>query len=265
MSKRNFTLLLLCLLIFSQIAASDTVAQASSPRYYRERFVIRALKTILGAQATYSATSGNGSYGSNLDLLEAGLIDAALADGNKYGYYFMFFYSRRTPTAPSKFYVTATPRQYIKTGKMSFYTDESGELRGADKNGGTATATDPIIDSCAEYEYEKCTIAALRSIHSAQMTYQTTTGNGGFGTLNQLYKAGLIGKSTGSGFNHGYRFTVTITSETSTTPASIKLSAIPDRYGANTVRSFYIGRDGVIRGTDKNGKPADENDPPVNY
>ncbi|HEX8637181.1 MAG TPA: hypothetical protein VF692_03885 [Pyrinomonadaceae bacterium] len=260
MSKKTIPFQLLCLLFFSQLAASNQPAQTNDARYYNERFVIKSLQTISAAQATYSA-AGNGNYGSNLDLLEAEFIDAELAGGDKHGYYFMFFNFPSPPQRSARFYVTAIPQLYGKTGKLSFYIDEKSEIHGADKNGRPATATDPIIDPCAEDEYEKCVIMDLQTINSAEMTYQGTTGNGSFGTLNQLYKADLIGKSMSRGFNHGYRFTMTVSRPTLATPAFFKISATPEKYGANTVRSFYIDTDGNIRGADKHGKPADENDP----
>jgi hypothetical protein len=263
MSKKNLACFLFWLLIFSQIIVSNSPAQIHNLRYLNERFVIESLQTIHGAHMTYSATTGNGNYGSNLDLLEAEFIDEVLAGGSKYGYYFMFYKSLQTPTAPAKFHVTATPQNYGKAGKMSFYIDETGEIHGADRNGAAATANDPIVVLCAEYEYEKYAISNLRTIHSAQMTYQTSVGSGDFGTLNQLYKARLISRFTGGGFACGYSFTMTIRTRTSTSEAFFSVSAVPDKYGANSVKSFYLGSDGIIRGADKNGKPSDENDPPL--
>jgi hypothetical protein len=34
-------------------------------------------------------------------------------------------------------------------------------------------------------------------------------------------------------------------------------------YGEMGIRSFYIDTSGIVRGADKNGAPADVNDPPV--
>jgi hypothetical protein len=148
MSKKNLACFLFWLLIFSQIIVSNSPAQIHNLRYLNERFVIESLQTIHGAHMTYSATTGNGNYGSNLDLLEAEFIDEVLAGGSKYGYYFMFYKSLQTPTAPAKFHVTATPQNYGKAGKMSFYIDETGEIHGADRNGAAATANDPIVVLC---------------------------------------------------------------------------------------------------------------------
>ncbi len=266
MSQKNLISFLLCLLLFSQFAVNNNIAQLNNTRYFNERLVVNALRTIQSAQATYQATIGNGSYGSLSNLRQAGWIDEVLASGEKYGYSFALNKTDWTGgTTPPRYSVTGTPRTYRKNGRRSFYIDESGELRGADKNGALATAADPWIDWCLAYESEKCVISDLRNIHSAQMTFQATTGNGNFGNFKELSAAGLVGRMLASGAIHGYRYTLTSVVRTSTTPAFFKISAIPERYGATGTRSFYMDIDGVLRGADKNGEPADENDPPIDY
>ncbi len=264
MSKKINISFLFFSLLFSLLLISDS-AKANNPYFYRDRFIVKSLQQILAAQATYQATTGNGNYGSNLDLLEAGFIDVVLANGNKYGYYFMYFNSPHTQTAPSRFYVTATPQRYGKTTKLSFYIDESGELRGADRNGGVATNSDPFIDFCTNYENERCTIFAVRALHSAQVTYQATVGNGNFGSFSQLYKLGLIRRSLSTGVAHGYNFAYQTTDQLPGSPASFNLYATPVNYGVSGTRSFYISVDGILRGADKNGQRADENDPPIDF
>ena len=44
--------------------------------------------------------------------------------------------------AGDKYEVTATPTEYGKTGRQSFYLDESGIIRGADHGGEPATVAD---------------------------------------------------------------------------------------------------------------------------
>ena len=43
------------------------------------------------------------------------------------------------------FSLASSPKEYGKTGRRSFFLDSSGILRGADKQGGLATPTDPRI------------------------------------------------------------------------------------------------------------------------
>ncbi len=77
----------------------------------------------------------------------AGLLDAELAAGKKGGYVFRY---RVAPTegegAEPDFELAATPFEYGKTGRRSFFLDASGTLRGGDKQGGAATASDPRIE-----------------------------------------------------------------------------------------------------------------------
>jgi hypothetical protein len=266
MSRKFFILFSLVLTFFSQpLFDNKANAQTNNPRYFNERFVVQALLTIPAAEATYSATTGSGTYGSMADLLAANFIDPALASGDKYGYSFVLVVIPRTTTTPERFYVTATPRLYPKSGRTSFFIDESGEMRGADKNGAAATVSDPIIDSCARsgFSNEYCTIRDLRTLHGAQMTYQSTFGAGTFGNLSQLYAANLIRQSMASGTNHGYSTICTAVLPTATMPATFKISATPATYGVTGVRSFFIDESGVLRGADKRGEPADENDPPI--
>jgi hypothetical protein len=77
----------------------------------------------------------------------AGLLDAELAAGKKGGYLYRY---RVPPTqgegAEPGFELAATPAEYGKTGRRSFFLDAGGTLRGGDKQGGVATASDPRIE-----------------------------------------------------------------------------------------------------------------------
>ena len=138
-------------------------------------------------------------------------------------------------------------------------------MRGVDKSGAAATIGDPIIDDCmlSGNSSERCAIFSLRSIHSAQITYQSTTGGGLYATFPQLLNAGLLRQGLASGTAHGYVFSCTTIPSTAATSAFFKVTATPQNYGMTGRRSFYIDVDGVLRGADKNGASADENDPPI--
>ncbi len=45
----------------------------------------------------------------------------------------------------AKFELAATPIEYGKIGRRSFFLDSGGVLRGADKQGAVATSADPRI------------------------------------------------------------------------------------------------------------------------
>ena len=257
------------LLFIVCIAAGCMIASAQSPRTFAEAHVLRSLRQIHGAEATFQATTGNGNFGSLQNLRQAGFIDEALASGAKYGYVYVVSTVAFVPGQhPAAFTVTATPRSYRKSGVRSFYIDALGEIHGGDRNGQVATAGDPFIDDCTSgsiLENERCTIADMRSLVGAQAAYASTIGNGNYGTFQQLYSAGLIRAGLASGSSRGYFFAyLVIDFVPNTQTASFKIWATPQAYGTSAVRSFFIDQTGVLRGGDKNGGQANENDPPVN-
>ena len=242
-------------------AVNHKLTSAKYPYIQNERFAILALRTIHSAEATYQATSNHGNFGSLDSLRQAALIDAILASGNKYGYYFVARTTDGTATTAPSFYVTATPQRYGKTGRKSFYIDTFGVMRGADKNGLPATADDPILEnSCSPNE--ECTISNLRIFSSAEATYQAIS-NGSYGTFNQLFAEGLINEVLVRGYANGYNFAVSLTAQTNNNPATFKVTAVPISYGATGIRSFYIDESGVLRGGDKHGEAATADDPVI--
>ena len=84
----------------------------------------------------------------------ASLVDADLAAGEKGGYKFRYRIASSsaadTPDEQNKlaaYELAATPTDYGKTGKRSFFLDSTGALRGADKQGAVADSSDPRIDA----------------------------------------------------------------------------------------------------------------------
>ena len=105
---------------------------------------------------------------------------------------------------------------------------------------------------------EGSAISALRTLHGAQITYQSTTGAGQFGSMTQLNTAGLVdlvmATATGAGsFKSGYAFVMTPgTSPTvgggfifdcQANPATHTLTSALSATGS---RNFYIGEVGVV-------------------
>lgn len=190
-----------------------------------------------------------------------------------YGYTFVLTatpYSLNPPT-PSRFTLSVTPNFYRKTGLRSFFVDESGELHGADRGGLPASVNDPLLD---DYAYcsgegiagnERCTLYDLRTLHSAEATYQATMGHGNFGTFAQLRENRLIPNYLADQIAHGYSFQIQIIPYDIfiPRPATFRIWATPEIYGVTGIRSFLIDTDGVIRGADRQGQPASETDPPI--
>jgi hypothetical protein len=111
---------------------------------------------------------------------------------------------------------------------------------------------------------EASAISTLRTIGSAEATYQSTIASGkSFGTLDQLVQAGLLGKDVAT--KNGYRFEVT-PSETRTGWSSqyrFEAFATPVSYDRTGRRSYYTSQDFIIRGADKKGGQASASDPPL--
>jgi len=261
------TTLFLVLLGFSSGAFAGNSSSIPHPAARNERFVIAALRQIVGAQATHQATAGNGNFGSLAQLGQENIIDNVLASGEKYGYFFTLTTQNRTTTVPASFQVVVVPRQYRKTGIRSFYVDTSGVIRGADKQGAPANQNDPpIVESYACSSVSECeagAIASLRTLLNAQATYQATVGNGNYGGFQGLLQAGLIDQILASGIKYEYNFQITIINSEPNTPARFYVVAVPQTYQQTGVRSFYIDQTGIIRGADKQGAAANQNDPPI--
>jgi type II secretory pathway pseudopilin PulG len=127
----------------------------------REDNAIANLRALASALQTYRRAYGD--WPESLGLLgpappsgvspqAAGLADADLAAGSKDGYTIRYHImppssDTRTEDAGKEetFSLAASPIEYGKGGRRSFFLDSSGILRGADKQGGVATPLDPRI------------------------------------------------------------------------------------------------------------------------
>ena len=88
------------------------------------------LKRLVLWQGVYSQQHG-GQYGDFPALIAAGILGADVIDPKLSGYNF-----RITVAKDGKTYVAnAEPANYGKTGKLSFWMDQTGLIKSADKNG----------------------------------------------------------------------------------------------------------------------------------
>ena len=95
-------------------------------------------------------------------------------------------------------------------------------------------------------------IGSLRTITSAQATFQSTVGGGVDYATNGTVLAdnNLIDGVLGAGTKSGYLFTITGVAATSTTASTFTATAVPQNTGALTAsgtRSFFVNEAGVIR------------------
>jgi hypothetical protein len=112
--------------------ASSEVAQ--EPLQANEAVARSALHSVAGAEASFRADKGDGRYATLDELLTEGLVNKEMIQ--KYGYRIELIVSG------TKFEAIAIPVEYGKTGRLSFFIDESGMLRAGDHGGGAATIAD---------------------------------------------------------------------------------------------------------------------------
>src|SRR5688572_314377 len=120
------------------VVAGMTTKANESPISTNESIARNMLRIIAVAQITFRKTKGDGRYGSLDELSAGGFITKDLLE--RYGYRI------ELSVLSNRFEVTATPVEYGKTGKRSFYIDDSGILRGGDHGGGAATPSDQPIN-----------------------------------------------------------------------------------------------------------------------
>lgn len=76
---------------------------------------------------------------------QADLVSDHLADGSDGGYRFRYRIVPGTQEDDVAFELAATPDDYGKTGRRSFFVDAAGKVHSADKHGDQATEDDPVI------------------------------------------------------------------------------------------------------------------------
>ncbi|HEY6120261.1 MAG TPA: DUF3352 domain-containing protein, partial [Pyrinomonadaceae bacterium] len=116
------------------IVAGISSEANESPVAQNEAIARSALRTIASAEATYQATEGAGRYGNLDELIKTGLISKDFIQN--YGYRIELTVSN------TRFEVVAVPTEYGKTGKLSFFLDDSSVLRAGDHAGEPATIAD---------------------------------------------------------------------------------------------------------------------------
>jgi hypothetical protein len=118
------------LLSIAGIASSENPPETVK----NERLVMSKLWMIANAQRQYKEKTGQG-YGSFEELMAAEVLPKDVIESSSYKL-------EMTLTAEG-FQVTAVPVEYGKTGKLSFFIDQSGMVRAGDHGGAAATASDP--------------------------------------------------------------------------------------------------------------------------
>ncbi|MGI8555271.1 MAG: type II secretion system protein [Pyrinomonadaceae bacterium] len=96
---------------------------------------------------------------------------------------------------------------------------------------------------------EGSAISSLRTLHGAEMTYQSTTGGGNFALLPALGTAGVIDSALAGGSKSGYNFSAVKFDTASSVPSSFAVLGVPavtSGVSATGTRNFGIATEGVI-------------------
>lgn len=96
-----------------------------------------SLVMIANAQTTYRDGEGNGNYATLDQLFAAGMVPKDFVQNNGYRV--------ELTINGEKFEAIAVPLEYGKSGKLSYFIDQSKILHGADRGGAPATSADPEI------------------------------------------------------------------------------------------------------------------------
>lgn len=107
------------------------------PTLQNERYAIGMMYTIAYSEQQYKSKKGGGACGTLEDLIAADLLPKDILEKSGYKFEIM--------PSGDKFEATAVPLEYGKAGTLSLFIDQTGVLRGGDRNGAAATASDPPI------------------------------------------------------------------------------------------------------------------------
>jgi hypothetical protein len=107
------------------------------PMVRNEAMTHGKMLTIASAQETYKSSQGAGRYGSLDELIKEGLISKEQVESPDY--------KIEITVTGNGFEVSAVPVEYGKTGRLSFFLNESGVLRAGDHAGGPATGADKPV------------------------------------------------------------------------------------------------------------------------
>ena len=99
---------------------------------------------------------------------------------------------------------------------------------------------------------EMVVIQQLNVIHKGELVYFAE--NNKYASMNELLKAGAINVSP-----QGLGYSIDLTA----TDDGYVVLAVPNEYGPNGKRSFYLDETGVVRGDDHMGGAPAKDDPPV--
>jgi hypothetical protein len=116
-------------------ATAMSVAVKDAPVITGETTAFYALQRIAAAELSYKNEKKKERFGTLEELVAEELLEKDFLEHMEY--------KIELTASGDKFEATATPKTYGKSGRRSFFIDESGTLRAADRKGQPATSADP--------------------------------------------------------------------------------------------------------------------------
>jgi Protein of unknown function (DUF3352) len=114
--------------------AALTAGSNPSPMLMNERMTLGGLGMIAAAEREFRSGKGAGSFGTIEQLIDEQLISRDQTENSGYKIEII--------AGGTRFEASAVPIEYGKTGKISYFVDETGVVRGGDHAGGMATVAD---------------------------------------------------------------------------------------------------------------------------
>ncbi|HMV99957.1 MAG TPA: hypothetical protein PLL06_15880 [Acidobacteriota bacterium] len=141
MVKTEFRIIcciLLMSLLIPVIGCQDSAPQVVVPaanRAARDGAAKSQMRTIYRAEEAFKARTGR--YGTMAELVEGGELNTDPENERLYKY---------TLTASENtFECVGMPVVYNVNGTVSYYIDQTGQLRGSDRKGQPASSSDPVV------------------------------------------------------------------------------------------------------------------------
>jgi hypothetical protein len=120
------------------IAVTGISGAINPPQLFQsESAAIGLAYSIAFAEEKYKAKQGDGSYGTLEDLIAAELVSKEMLENSAYKF--------ELTAGGDRFELSAVPSEYGKSGHLSLFIDQTRVMRGGDRNGAAATASDPPL------------------------------------------------------------------------------------------------------------------------
>jgi len=119
-------------------ATAIMIGAKDAPVVTGEAMAVYALNRIGNAEEEFKREKKKERFGTLEELVAEEILEKDFLQ--------QLEYKLELTISGEKYEATATPKNYGKTGRRSFFIDEGGTVRGADHKGRPATAEDPPID-----------------------------------------------------------------------------------------------------------------------